>query len=162
MRMAAVALLWWNLFFGFFINLFLDAVDGDIIERINFKRERYQSWDKILDLWLHSSLAVYIYFNFQRDLLWIILLALFIYRLVGLVLFIYTKKEQLLFIFPNIFLDLFMIFLLLPNFVQTNLFLTLVIVSSFSFFKEWWIHIAKLDVTDFVVNNYPGKNRSEA
>jgi hypothetical protein len=154
LRIIAVLLLWWNLVIGFAINILLDAVDGDILERLKIKRSWYQKWDKILDYWFYCALLVYAlqYFSWRVILL---LLFFFVLRTIGLLLFTYTKHEWLLFIFPNIFSELFIIYVIFPKAFEISWLIPapwpLIIGLMFvCLIKEWWIHIAKIDLTNLL------------
>ena len=151
-RIFSVTLLWWNVLWGMIITLFLDAVDGDIMERLSIRRNWYSQWDKWLDLWFYGALAAYIFTTFEPSSIKTLLLGLFFYRLIGNVLFALTKKEWFLFLFPNIFTDFFLLWLLIPNIITENLPLSVTLAVLGSLIKEWWIHIARLDITNLLTH----------
>lgn len=96
-------------FLGGILALALDFFDQDIIRLFNPQiPEIYQSLDKILDLY-YLSFEFLIVFRwkdtFARDLG----KSLFLYRLVGILLFEITQIRKLLFFFPNLF-EMFFLF----------------------------------------------------
>jgi hypothetical protein len=154
LRIVAVLLLWWNLVIGFAINILLDMVDGDILERLKIKRSWYQNWDKLLDYWFYCALLTYAVLYFTSPIL-TLLIALFAWRTIGLLMFIYLNKEWLLFVFPNIFSELFLVYILFPRLLEISWSITapwpaIIGMLIFCLFKEWWIHIAKIDVSNLL------------
>jgi hypothetical protein len=156
-RILAVFLLWWNVILGFIINILLDAVDGDIIERFKVNQAWYERWDKLLDLWFYAVLAFFIYSTQPRTEIWYWMLLFFAYRMIGTILFTAFKKEWLLLIFPNIFTGLFLINFLFPtisswNFIFPSPYPLLIILIVFGLIKESWIHVLKIDLTDLLTH----------
>ena len=138
--------------------MILDSIDQSIFQKFPaIPLEGYQSYDKSLDIYY---LAI-IYFSTLRN--WTNAPAfkmsffLYYYRLIGVVAFELTQVRAILFIFPNTFEYFF-------DFIEAvrlrwdwkRMGKWTVIVSAaliWVFIKlpqEWWIHIAQLDMTDFM------------
>lgn len=107
----------------------------------------YQTIDKVLDLYYLSLLAL-VARNFKDTLMRNIILGLFFYRLIGVVLFELTGMRWLLFLFPNIFENLFFFYYILlkvasytPKISYTALGLMLIIVTLPKLLHEYTIHI---------------------
>ncbi len=155
LRIGAVFFLWIHPLAGYIVNILLDAVDGDILERLKIKRDWYEQWDKALDLWFYCALAAYILLHIPASTIKTILLSLFAFRLLGSFLFTISNKEWFLFLFPNVFSELFVIWLLFPKLADWEYLLPapfafIAVLFVFSLFKEWWIHIAKIDISDML------------
>ena len=142
---------------GSVISMLLDGADVilvDIIASLIGEEggfgDTYQTTDKSLDLY-------YLAFEFIVSLKWELRLAryasiaLFIYRLVGLVLFALTGIRVLLFIFPNLFENFFIFYVaalrffprLLPK-TPLQLLLVLAILYIPKFAQEWVLHFQEL------------------
>jgi hypothetical protein len=156
LRIMSISLLWVNLWVGYLVNLLLDAVDGDLFARIGVGRTWYQHWDKLIDLFFYVGLLVYAHGYFTQTFWLTYLTYTFVYRFIGLVLFFITRQEWLLMLFVNIFTEMFLILALFPGLVKVNdTFLTYTIIISsllFGLLKEWWIHVARVDVTAKIFN----------
>ncbi len=142
---------------GSVISMLLDGADVilvDIIATLLGEEggfgDTYQVTDKSLDLY-------YLAFEFMVSLRWELQLAryasiaLFIYRLVGLVLFALTGVRVLLFIFPNLFENFFIFYVfavrfsprLLPK-TPLQLIFVLAILYIPKFAQEWILHFQQL------------------
>lgn len=149
-RVLAVVLLWWNPAMGLVINVVADGIDGDILERLHIRRRWYEDWDKWLDLWFYGAVMLYVIQSFPQNLQFRLLAGLFVWRLTGHLMFYFFQKEWLLFIFPNFFTVLFSFRVFFPQFVDNHLLFTLFLVFLWGIFKEWWIHIARIDLTNLL------------
>ncbi len=108
---------------GGFLAIALDYVDMRILEYFQHgDLSNYQSLDKLLDLY-YLSLEAYIAYKWKNNLARFTALFLFIYRLIGTLIFEYTKIEPLLMVFPNLFEYFFMAYLLHLKFFRKDLFI---------------------------------------
>lgn len=71
----------------------------------------YQNWDKAMDLY-YLTIAFVITFRWKDKLVQKVAGVLFIYRAVGDVIFWLTQKRTVLFLFPNLFENFFIFYLL--------------------------------------------------
>jgi hypothetical protein len=137
--------------FVFFAPIFVamtvfitDWIDVVFYKALGFNRLKYDLIDKSLDLWWYSISLIYAYFNLP---LFQILLALFLWRLFGQIIF-FTKKEDWVLIFtPNIYEDLFLILLFMkfyPGFermvADIGFVQVILAVSLFQVFREVFVH----------------------
>ena len=97
-RFASVALYFVIPFAAGFINIFFDAIDGNILFHFETPRDLYQNYDKILDLaayvamfWVGLKTPIKKYVKFA-----------FFYRLIGQVLFFFMQARMIFFYFPNL------------------------------------------------------------
>ena len=126
---------------------FLDDIDGDIASQGVFSKSRYQFIDKLIDNWWYLCVLVYSYFALNN--FFVFLLALFIYRIVGLWLFLSSKKRHLLIFFPNFFENAFFLFFFVNYFgwqiliTGSNLYYSLIVVFILKLLQEYWLHVLK-------------------
>jgi hypothetical protein len=138
--------------------LVLDAVDQTVFEtytRIDLAG--YQGYDKAFDVYYLMIAYASTIRNWGGGYAFLIARALWYYRLLGVVLFEYLHARWLLVAFPNTFEYFFLAIELIK--VSRNPFLLTkrrtagIAVCIWVFVKlpqEWWLHIARLDFTDFV------------
>ncbi|MBT4652792.1 MAG: hypothetical protein HN981_00855 [Candidatus Pacebacteria bacterium] len=161
LRIFAVITIWtWDPFLGSLFNIFIDAIDGHIFEYFGLKRDTYEIYDKWLDLWFYFALALFTYQNLQGSLFYLPLIWLFILRLTGILLFAKFNKEWLLFAFPNLFEPFFLVVVGFPHWL-TPQGIPLVFWGIFvtKMLMEWWIHLAKLDLTSIILRKPTRWNR---
>jgi hypothetical protein len=138
--------------------MILDSIDQSIFQQFPaIPLEGYQSYDKSLDIYYLAIIYMSTLRNWTNTYAFKMSWFLYYYRLVGVVAFELTQVRALLFIFPNTFEYFF-------DFVEAvrlrwdwaRMGKWTVIVSAvliWVFIKlpqEWWIHIAQLDMTDFI------------
>lgn len=139
--------------FGLWGNYFLDVVDGDILLSLGLEENTYQTIDKLADL------VSYIFMLFL-GLRWSIrktILILFIYRLIGQMLFFITGNELIFFYFQNFLEPLMMIYALIlfkqksekKAYVTYKKYLILIwaIVLVYKVWNEWYLHFANIDLS---------------
>lgn len=86
----------------------LDAIDVEIINTLGFwddfkfKNLDYQVLDKYLDMF-YLSLELYVVLSWKNLLVKRTAIALYVYRLIGFVLFEIRDQRYFLFLFPNLF-----------------------------------------------------------
>lgn len=153
--------MWWNVLYGFLANGLLDAVDGDILAEAGVPRNWYQKYDKLLDNWWYVAIFVYTVLYLPRDFIWYVLVVSFFVRIFGSLLFTFTNKEWLLFVFPGLFNWLFFFRIAFPFVFTQNMTVTLFflgVLSVFTLWREWQLHIAKIDMTHFLFPFKPEKS----
>lgn len=87
---------------------------------------------------------IYAWINFRDFRLF--LLALLLWRFIGMVVFYITKNRRYFIIFGNYFENAF--YVIFFNFIVINFVFTLITVFAFKLFQEWFIHVADLSVRE--------------
>jgi hypothetical protein len=136
----------------------LDSIDQSIFQQFPaIPLEGYQSYDKSLDIYYLAIIYMSTMRNWTNPYAFKVSFFLYYYRLVGVVAFELTQVRALLFIFPNTFEYFF-------DFVEavrlgwdwkhigkwTAIISAALIWIFIKLPQEWWIHIAQLDMTDFL------------
>jgi len=143
---------------GILACLILDSADQSIFQWFPaIPLEGYQSYDKALDIYYLSIAYMSTMRNWANACAFRMGRFLFYYRLVGDLLFELSGVRALLFIFPNTF-EYFFIFYEAVRMrwdvrrmgKWTVIIATALIWIFIKLPQEWWIHIAQLDVTDFM------------
>jgi len=138
--------------------MLLDAIDQSIFQQFPaIPLEGYQSYDKSLDIYYLAIIYMSTMRNWTNAYAFKMSWFLYYYRLVGVVIFELTQVRAILFIFPNTF-EYFFDFIeavrLRWNWARMGKWTVIVsAVLIWVFIKlpqEWWIHIAQLDMTDFI------------
>jgi len=138
--------------------LVLDAADQTIFQnRTTLDLAGYQTYDKALDIYYLTIAYISTMRNWGGGFAFSVAQFLWYYRLVGVVLFEFTQARWLLLVFPNTF-EYYFIAIEAYKTGRNHLRLTkrqiLLIAGSIWVFiklpQEYWIHIAKLDFTNFV------------
>lgn len=141
--------------------LILDTIDQTIFQQFtSLPLEGYQGYDKALDIYYLAITYLSTLRNWSNLFAFRLSRFLFYYRLVGVTLFELTQLRPLLLIFPNTF-EYFFIFyeavrLKWDPLVLTKKKLISAAALIWVFIKlpqEYWIHIAKLDTTDWIRAN---------
>jgi len=142
-------------------SLILDTVDQTIFQQFtNLPLEGYQGYDKALDIYYLAITYLSTLRNWSNLFAFKVSRFLFYYRLVGVALFELTHLRSLLLIFPNTF-EYFFIFYEAVRLKWNPLVLTkskLITATALIWIfiklpQEYWIHIAKLDTTDWIRAN---------
>lgn len=126
---------------GGIICVVLDYVDYDLIRW--FAPEYlgdYQLIDKWLDLY-YLLFEVYIVTLWKDQVFKRVTLGLFIFRLVGIVLFEITQDDKLLFLFPNFFEVMFLYYLIFKGRWPV----ILVLVFIWKIWQEYYLHMVQAD-----------------
>ncbi len=138
--------------------LVLDAADQTIFQNhTTLDLAGYQTYDKALDIYYLTIAYISTMRNWGGGFAFSVAQFLWYYRLVGVVLFEFTQARWLLLVFPNTF-EYYFIAIEAYKTGRNHLRLTkrqvLLIAGSIWVFiklpQEYWIHIAKLDFTNFV------------
>ena len=142
-------------FISVIISFLLDLIDGDIAAYA-VSEKNYQIIDKTVDFWVYTFEMIYAWINFQDFRL--LLLALLLWRLVGMVLFYMTSNRRLFIVFGNYFENIFYLIFFgvtVPalNWLVHNgnvYYFAVIAVSIVKFFQEWFVHVAELSVREDV------------
>ena len=142
---------------GILTCMILDSADQSILQAFGIDSPRYQSYDKALDIYYLAIAYLSTMRNWENMAAFQISRVLFYLRLVGALAFELSGARWLLFIFPNAFEPFFVYYEIVrrrgnPMLLTRN---AIVVVVAIIWFvlklpHEWWIHIAKLDATDFI------------
>ncbi|EKE14716.1 MAG: hypothetical protein ACD_12C00328G0001, partial [uncultured bacterium] len=100
------------------LSVFLDLIDADFAHKIMSKK-LYQLIDKNLDLWWFINIIIYIFINFPEYKIY--LLFLFIYRLIGQLIYYFSKNRGVLLYFPNFFEWIFILIFFGKNYFPSIL-----------------------------------------
>lgn len=135
--------------------LLLDLHDQNLIEIFgvgslpaldNLFIASYQQFDKVLDLY-YLIFEFFVVIKWQDQLARITASFLFLWRFLGFILFGLTGAGVLLVIFPNIFENFFLLYLISQRFIpqfkfsSRNLVLVLLLAGLPKLFQEYWLHI---------------------
>ncbi len=138
--------------------MLLDSIDQSIFQQFPaIPLEGYQSYDKSLDIYYLAIIYTATMRNWTNPYAFTTSFFLYYYRLVGVVAFELTQIRALLFIFPNTF-EYFYDFIeavrLRWNWKRIGKWTAIISAAAIWIFiklpQEWWIHIAQLDMTDFI------------
>jgi len=153
---------------GVIAALIIDAIDQTIFQTFtNLDLEGYQGYDKALDIYYLTIAYIATMRNWTNLFAYKVSRFLWYYRLFGVTLFELTYEPPgerwLLLIFPNTF-EYFFIFYEFVRLRWDPVRLTKranIIAAAFIWIviklpMEWWIHIAQLDMTDFLKENVFG------
>jgi hypothetical protein len=135
--------------------LVLDAVDQTLFQTVNADFDGYQAYDKALDVYYLAIAYASTLRNWSAGLAFTTARFLWYYRLVGVAAFELTGARPLLLLFPNTFEYYFLAYELIrtgwdPRRLSRRQVLALAggIWIFVKLPQEWWIHIARLDVTE--------------
>ena len=151
-------------------GLVIDAVDQTVFQTIAPEADltAYQSYDKALDIYYLVIAYIATLRNWTNRFAVSIARFLIFYRLVGVVLFelgvpLPVGLEELLgergwlFIFPNTFEYFFIFYEAVRLFWDPRRMSRAMLLGATAFIwifiklpQEWWIHVAQLDMTDFI------------
>jgi hypothetical protein len=139
-------------------SLVLDAADQTIFQNnTDLDLANYQGYDKALDIYYLSIAYLSTFRNWADPFAARTAQFLWYWRLVGVVLFELTDTRALLIIFPNTFEYFFIAYEVVRlawNPARLGRRQVLGLAAFIWIFvklpQEWWLHIAQLDVTDFM------------
>ena len=148
--------------------LLLDSIDQSIFQKFpGIPLEGYQSYDKALDVYYLTVEFTSTMRNWTNQTAYKMSWFLYFYRMVGVVLFELTGVRAVLFIFPNTFEYFFVFYELVrlrwnPRRMgkHTVVWATALIWVFIKLPQEWWIHIAQLDMTDFIKEEIFGVDKT--
>lgn len=138
--------------------MLLDSIDQSIFQQFPaIPLEGYQSYDKSLDIYYLAVIYTATLRNWTNAWAFRTSFFLYYYRLVGVVAFELTQLRALLFVFANTF-EYFYYFVEAVRLrwdwkrigTWTAILAAAAIWVLIKLPQEWWIHIAQLDMTDFI------------
>lgn len=138
-------------FLGGLASLVIDYFDMDLMRYFGVEvSETYQTLDKILDIY-------YLSFEFLMISTWKdyfvknIAKFLFLYRMVGVIIFEATKIEKTLFFFPNLFENFFLLYFGLifflekePVILKKKIIIMLSILLILKLYQEFFLHFVNV------------------
>ena len=139
--------------------LVIDAVDQTVFTAVapDADLTGYQTYDKALDIYYLVIAYISTLRNWTNRFALEVSRFLIYYRLVGVVLFELSGIREILFIFPNTFEYFFIFYESVRLFWDPRRMNNMLVVGAAAFIwifiklpQEYWIHIAQLDLTDFV------------
>jgi hypothetical protein len=111
---------------------------------INCQSIEYQQTDKIMDTITYFVLLIYV---ISKEYKWFspILIILFIFRIIGTLLYLFNNDRKTLFYFPNFFLPTMIIYYLLdyinPNINKIWYYLSLIPILMYKILNEYIYHV---------------------
>ena len=152
---------------GVMACLILDSADQSIFQQFPaIPLDGYQSYDKALDIYYLAIAYMSTMRNWTNRPACLMAKFLFYYRLLGDLLFELTGIRALLIIFPNTFEYFFIFYEAVRTRWNTarvgkwTVIISTVLIWVFiKLPQEWWIHIAKLDMTDFIKESLFGVSK---
>jgi hypothetical protein len=157
----------WRLF-GTIISPLLDAIDVVLVDvlvlvlnepQVGFGNH-YQFIDKWLDMY-YLTFEVIVSFWWTNKLARNTSIILYVYRFIGLILFEITGIRKLFFIFPNLFENFFMYYVIaqkyFPKYLpKTKKQLTILLVLLYipKLGQEWMLHYAQLHPWGWIRNTF--------
>ncbi len=142
--------------------LVLDGVDQTIFQLFtNLPLDGYQGYDKALDVYYLTIAYIFTLRSWTNQLAFLTSRFLYYYRLVGVILFEFLQARWILMLFPNTF-EYFFIFYETytaggkKNWDPRHMSKRTVIGAAAAIWifiklpQEYWIHVAKMDTTDFI------------
>jgi hypothetical protein len=138
--------------------LIVDAADQTILQQTtDFSLDRYQSFDKALDIYYLAVAYLTVFRNWTNDFAIVVAAFLWYYRLVGVLLFEILGHRWLLLVFPNTFEYFFIAYCVVQTRWNPMRMTHRAVISVAAFIwiviklpQEWWIHVAQNDFTDFM------------
>ncbi len=136
--------------------LVIDAADQSIFQRFTtLDLDDYQTYDKALDVYYLALAYLSTIRNWAGGPDFLVGQALWYYRLIGVAIFEATAARWVLVVFANTF-EYYFIAIELYRLARDPNRLTLrqvaaiaaVVWTVFKIPQEWWVHVARLDVTD--------------
>jgi hypothetical protein len=134
-RVGAIIPLFYSPFWGWLLIVFIDTFDYNLPLFGGMTWPKYQKIDKSLDILNRSYLLLSAYLIFP-SMVFAVCAGFFVFRLIGDVLYFFTKSEKYLFFFPN-FIEFFYIAYILTG----GIFISLAYVVPLKLAHEYLVHI---------------------
>lgn len=151
----------WKLF-GSILGLIADTFDVVILDFLGTKDfNSYSRFDKFMDTYFYLILG-YTLLSFKNIFVKKAALVLLGYRLAGVIIFELINFRPLLFIFPDLFIFLYMYYLIykkitkkepFSNFKSALPVLTILLIVKLA--QEYMLHVAQFPIYDFIKNLTP-------
>lgn len=141
--------------------LVLDAADQTIFQAFtDDPLLGYQTYDKALDVYYLAVAYISAMRNWREPVAFEVARFLYLYRLVGVTLFELVEQRWIVFVFANTFEYFFIAYEAVRTRWNPFTLSARAVVSMAAFIwifvklpQEWWIHIAKLDFTEFMADH---------
>lgn len=133
----------------------LDAIDGEYASKKVLSNRSYELIDKIFDTYWYLILLFYLYLTIPEYFQ--IVLLLFVYRLVGVVLYMIHDERKYLFYFANLFQGPACLLIIINSWPQLEFLITswyfIYFVIGFilsKFAQEYFLHVKKASFIEVV------------
>ncbi len=151
---------------GAIIAMIADALDVVTITFLNSGEfSSYHTTDKYLDMY-YLSIEGYVSLSWKNSLAKRTSIALFVWRVVGFILFELTHTRALLFFFPNLFENFFLFYIFNKRFAKKdwvsskkNLFIILIILLIPKLAQEYFLHVMETQPWKWIRFNVLGMDR---
>jgi len=141
-------------------SLVVDAADQTIFQAFGFDPPGYQGYDKAMDVYYLAIAYLATLRNWTNTGAFEVSRFLYFYRLVGVVAFELSQVRALLLVFPNTFEYFFIAYEGVRSrwnplrfALRWWIWAAALIWVFVKLPQEWWIHVAQLDVTDFLAEH---------
>ena len=159
-RIIATIIILYSLNIPIFVKILLimatDFIDCDIPRYIfgyknwvNCSKNLYQKTDKITDTICYALLLIYILKNGNLSTNYTnLIILLFIYRLIGLYLFLISSNRLYLFYFPNFFLEICLGLMIINYYpILKNYEITIILfIILYKIVQEYILHVHKIQI----------------
>ncbi len=134
---------------GLFASMYLDLQDFNYFTiRSDQDMTTYQTWDKIMDIY-YLSIAFYTSLSWKEALVKKLSIFFYSLRALGVIVLFFVHARELLLLFPNVFENFFLFYLLFKRFTNsaklfTTIPITTIIIASIVIPKiiaEYYLHI---------------------
>jgi len=139
------------------INYLLDCWDGLIFNKLGYGLKTYRFADQLLDLYWLTFILIYLIFNRPEPIVFFSSLFFFLLRFVGVIIFIFRRKENHFLFFPNVFEHLFWVYIIskqfnFPQLIKFPLWgIFLLILTPLKVFNEYLIHQKKFSLLNTIM-----------
>ena len=141
--------------------LVLDAADQTIFQAFtDDPLAGYQTYDKALDVYYLTVAYISAMRNWRDPVAFQVARFLFLYRLVGVTLFELVEQRWIIFVFANTFEYFFIAYEAVRTRWEPTRLRARHVLGMAGFIwifvklpQEWWIHLAKLDFTEFMADH---------
>lgn len=146
--LAPLLILRWPIF-GILTSMYLDLQDFNYFTiRTEQDMANYQIWDKIMDTY-YLAIAFYTSLHWKETFAKKLSIFFFSYRTLGVIILLFIHARELLLVFPNVFENFFLFYLLFKRFTNnaklfTGNLVTVIILGSIIIPKlaaEYYLHI---------------------
>jgi hypothetical protein len=162
LRLIIPLMILWRPLAGSVIAMLLDAFDVVIVEFFGpgGMGDHYHEIDKVLDLY-YFSLQAWVAWKWTDRRLRLVAITLFLYRVVGVVIFEITGWRATMFVFPNLFEHWFLFVLIrnryfpglkLDTWKQITVWLFILYIPKAV--QEYVLHVAQAQPWDWIKNRF--------
>lgn len=142
-------------------NFVLDSIDGDILVPAGLHEPTYQLVDKLADYVTYIFIAIWGW----RTPIKKAVVATFLLRTIGQMLFFATRNELAFFFFPNLLEPLFLTYVTIArlrgkehveSIYTRHRTLIWILIGLYKFQDEWFTHVGNVDRSEFVQGLFGG------